>query len=263
MSAVNAGIVYASITGFGTADGARLPGYDLLVQALSGLMSVTGQPDDVPLRAGVAVFDVITGLHAAIGILAALHHRHRDGLDHVQVSLPSALSGTVNQTGAVTAAGIVLTRMGNAHPRHLSPLPTAEGDIVVAVGKDRQFERLAHALSEPSLATDPRLAMATMRSQHRAALRPKLLAARDAREWFVELSAAEVPCAPVLDVAEGIRPGRPARTEPRCHGRYRRGRGRRDPASGELLTHRTPLQPSRAEARGRLGPNPTLATDPT
>src|SRR5216683_2556242 len=114
----HAGIIYASISGFGTRQGASLPGYDLIVQAMSGLMSLTGSPDGPAYRSGISVFDVIAGLHAAIGILAALNHRNHTGEgQHVEVSLyASALSGMVNQTSAYVAGGVIPGRMGNAHP---------------------------------------------------------------------------------------------------------------------------------------------------
>ena len=114
----NPGVVYASISGFGTAGGKELPGYDLIVQAISGLMSLTGDPDGQPYRAGISVFDIMAGLHATIGILAALHSRTTSGRgQHVEVNLlSSALSGLVNQSSAVVAAGEIPFRMGNAHP---------------------------------------------------------------------------------------------------------------------------------------------------
>src|SRR6266702_474968 len=128
----NAGIIYASISGFGTAQGASLPGYDLIVQAMSGLMSLTGSPDGPAYRSGISVFDVIAGLHAAIGILAALNHRNHTGEgQHVEVSwYASALSGMVNQTSAYVAGGVIPTRIGNAHPSLFpyEPLPTADLD---------------------------------------------------------------------------------------------------------------------------------------
>ncbi|HLL79530.1 MAG TPA: CoA transferase, partial [Ktedonobacteraceae bacterium] len=105
---LNPGIIYASISGFGTAEGASLPGYDLIVQAMSGLMSITGAPDGPAYRSGISVFDVITGLHATIGILAALNHRNSTGEgQHVELSLyASALSGMVNQTSAYVSGGV-------------------------------------------------------------------------------------------------------------------------------------------------------------
>ena len=118
MADTNPGVVYASISGFGTKGGAHLPGYDLLIQAMSGLMSLTGSPDGRPHRAGISVFDVMTGMHATIGVLAALNERNESGRgQHVEVNLmSSAPSGLVNHTGACAAAGVVAHRMGNAHP---------------------------------------------------------------------------------------------------------------------------------------------------
>jgi crotonobetainyl-CoA:carnitine CoA-transferase CaiB-like acyl-CoA transferase len=130
VAAVNPGVVYASISGFGSAPGgASLPGYDLIVQAISGFMSLTGDTDGEPYRAGVALFDVMAGLHATIGVLSALNHRHETGHgQHVEVNLlSSALSGLVNQTSAYVAGGVVPFRMGNSHPSLFpyEPLPCA------------------------------------------------------------------------------------------------------------------------------------------
>jgi crotonobetainyl-CoA:carnitine CoA-transferase CaiB-like acyl-CoA transferase len=207
----NPSVVYTSISGFGTAAGAELPGYDLLVQALSGMMSLTGSPDDVPYRSGVAVFDVITGLHAAIGTLAALHHRTLTGEgQHVELNLlSSALSGLVNQTGAFAIAGVVPQRMGNEHPSlyPYAPFPTADGDIVIALGNDALFRTLCVQLGRPELADDPRFARAADRSANRDQLRPLLNAAlspRSAASWAEVLQAARVPSAPILDVRGGI-----------------------------------------------------------
>jgi crotonobetainyl-CoA:carnitine CoA-transferase CaiB-like acyl-CoA transferase len=207
----NPTVVYTSISGFGTAAGAELPGYDLLVQALSGMMSLTGSPDDVPYRSGVAVFDVITGLHAAIGTLAALHHRTVTGEgQHVDLNLlSSALSGLVNQTGAYAIAGVVPQRMGNEHPSlyPYAPFPTADGDIVIALGNDALFRALCVQLGRPELAQDARFSRAADRSEHRDELRPLLIAAlatRSAAAWAEALQAARVPSAPILDVRGGI-----------------------------------------------------------
>ena len=132
ISAANPAVVYASISGFGSGPGgAALPGYDLIVQAISGLMSVTGDPDGEPYRAGVAVFDVISGLHATIGILAALNHRHQTGQgQHVEISLlASAMSGLVNQTSAYVAGGVCRSGWAIAtpacFPTSRCPAPTA------------------------------------------------------------------------------------------------------------------------------------------
>lgn len=206
------GLVYASISGFGTDGGANLPGYDLLAQALSGMMDLTGSADGEPTRAGVAVFDVITGLHAAVGILAALRVRDATGQgDHVEVNLlSSALSGLVNQTAAYVAGGVVPTRMGNEHPSlyPYEPFSTQDKEIVVAVGNDSQFAALCRCIDLPSLAADSRFATNEARNANRTELRVLLtqrLTTRPATEWFELLTSANVPAAPILTVAEGTR----------------------------------------------------------
>ena len=207
----NAEIIYASISGFGTAQGASLPGYDLIVQAMSGLMSLTGDPDGPAYRSGISVFDVMAGLHAAIGILAALNHRnHTGGGQHVEVSLfASALSAMVNQTSAYVAGGVIPTRMGNAHPSLFpyEPLPTADLDLVIAVGNNGQFSKLCEILDLPELPHDPRFANTKDRNRNRDALRPLLverLRTRTANEWFHRLSAAGLPCGPINSIEGGI-----------------------------------------------------------
>ncbi|WP_432825565.1 CaiB/BaiF CoA transferase family protein [Dactylosporangium sp. CA-092794] len=207
----NPAVVYASITGFGTREGADLPGYDLLVQALSGLMSLTGAPEGPGFRSGVAVFDVIAGLHVGLGVLAALRDRDRSGEGQlVEVDLmSSALSGLVNQSATYVMAGVVPMRMGNEHPSlyPYGPMPTADGDLIIAAGNDRQFRTLCGALRRPELADDERFVTVARRNANRAALRPLLeeaLSAHDAQEWFRRLRRAGVPSAPIQDVAQGI-----------------------------------------------------------
>lgn len=224
VAATNPSVVFASITGFGTSGGANLPGYDLLVQAASGLMSLTGGPDTEPFRAGVAVIDVFTGMHACIGILAALNHRQTTGEgQHVEVNLlSSALSGLVNQTGAYVIAGVVPTRMGNEHPSiyPYEPITTGDGEIVLAIGNDRQFRVLCEQLDVPDLVVDPRFARAPDRSRNRLELRPLLeaaLSSNTASEWFDKLSAAGIPCAPIQDVAAGVQLAESIGLEPIIH----------------------------------------------
>src|SRR6266571_283111 len=207
----NAGIIYASISGFGTAQGASLPGYDLIVQAMSGLMSLTGDTDGPAYRSGISVFDVMAGLHATIGILAALNYRNQTGEgQHVEVSLlATALSGMVNTTTAYVAGGVIPTRMGNAHPS-LFPyesLPTADLDLIIAAGNNGQFEKLCEILDLPELPQDPRFANTKDRTRNREELRPLLverLRTKKANEWFRMLSAAGVPCGPINNVEGGI-----------------------------------------------------------
>ena len=211
VSAANPGVVYASISGFGSGAGASLPGYDLIVQAMSGLMSLTGDADGPPYRAGISVFDVMSGLQATIGILAALRHRDRTGTgQHVEVNLLStALSGLVNHASAVVAGGVVPFRMGNSHPSLFpyEPLPTADGDLIITAGNDGQFARLCRVLGVPELVDDPRFAHNQDRTANREQLRPLLverLATRPKLDWFRDLQAAGVACGPINTVDEGI-----------------------------------------------------------
>ena len=211
VSARNPAIVYASISGFGSGGGRSLPGYDLIVQAISGLMSLTGDPDGPPYRAGISVFDVMAGLHATIGVLAALHHRDLTGRgQHVEVSLlSSALSGLVNQSSAVVAGGVVPMRMGNSHPSLFpyDPLPAADKELIITAGNDGQFRRLCEVLGVPELVEDPRFRRNQDRTAHREELRPLLverLRTRPADEWFRELIAAGVPCGPINTVDAGV-----------------------------------------------------------
>jgi crotonobetainyl-CoA:carnitine CoA-transferase CaiB-like acyl-CoA transferase len=205
---LNPRIVYCSVTGFGAGKGADLPGYDLLVQAVGGLMSVTGPEPDRPVKAGVAVVDVLTGLHAAVGILAALRARERSGEGQlVEVNLLGVLlSSLVNQATGYTAAGAVPGIMGNRHPS-IAPyqvFPTVDRPMVVAVGNDRQFAALCHGLGVPHLAADPRFVYNPDRVAHRDALAEAIagqMAARPASAWFAILSPLGVPCGPVNDMA--------------------------------------------------------------
>jgi crotonobetainyl-CoA:carnitine CoA-transferase CaiB-like acyl-CoA transferase len=212
VAAGNPGIVYASISGFGTTEQGRvLPGYDLIVQAMSGLMSLTGAPDTEPFRSGISVFDVMAGMHATIGILAALNDRQASGRgQHVEVNLlSSALSGMVNQTSAYVAGGVVPHRMGNSHPSlyPYEPIPCADGELIITSGNNAQFRKLCEVIGAPGLADDPRFARNEDRTVNRAELRPLLierLATRTKMEWFREIIAAGVPCGPINDVDGGV-----------------------------------------------------------
>ena len=213
VSTDNPGVVYASISGFGSGPGGRdLPGYDLMVQAISGLMSLTGDPGGPPYRAGISVFDVMAGLHATIGVLAALQARTATGRgQHVEVNLlSSALSGLVNQSSAYVAGGVVPTRMGNSHPSLFpyEPLPCADGELIITAGNNGQFRRLVEVLGAPELAEDPRFRGNEDRTAHRDELRPLLverLATRTTMEWFRVITAAGVPCGPINTVDGGVR----------------------------------------------------------
>jgi len=208
---LNPKIIYASISGFGSGGGAELPGYDLMVQAISGLMSLTGDADGPPYRAGISVFDVMAGMHATIGILSALHHRAATGRgQHVEVNLlSSALSGLVNHSSGYVAGGTIPFRMGNAHPSLFpyEPLPTADGELIVIAGNDGQFRKLCQVLDLPDLPSDPRFSRNQDRTANREELRPILverLAKRGKDEWFHDLIAAGVPCAPINTIDGGV-----------------------------------------------------------
>jgi crotonobetainyl-CoA:carnitine CoA-transferase CaiB-like acyl-CoA transferase len=211
VQSVNPAVIYASITGFGTAGGAHLPGYDLIVEAMSGLMSLQGDASGPPYRAGVAIFDVMSGLQTAVGILAALDHRNRTGEgQRVETNLlAAALAGMVNQTGAYALAGVVPHRMGNGHPSLFpyEPLPTADSELIIATGNDAQFRSLCEAIGAPGLSADERFAANACRTANRDQLRPLLaerLRERTAGEWFKVLTAAGVPCGPINSVAGGV-----------------------------------------------------------
>lgn len=207
----NPRIIYCSITGFGAADGAGLPGFDLLVQAAGGLMSITGATPDRPMKTGVAVVDVITGLHALSGILAAVIARGATGPgQRVEVNLLSSLlSGLVNQAGAFVGAGVVPRSLGNAHPS-IAPyevFPTADRPLAVAVGTDRQFAAFATALDAPQWASDSRFLTNAARVAHREALTELVtarLATRTSDQWFAVLTACDVPAAPINSIDEAF-----------------------------------------------------------
>ncbi|MGO3367136.1 CaiB/BaiF CoA transferase family protein [Agrococcus casei] len=209
----NPALVYCSITGFGAKAGADLPGFDLLVQAASGLMSITGEADGEPSKVGVALVDVITGLHAVTAILSAIIERDRGGSgegQHVEVNLlSSALSALVNQASAYVAGGAEPARMGNAHPS-IAPyevVHTADRAMTLAVGTDRQFAALAEAIDMPEIATDARFAENAARVANRTELLPLLegaLAERSAAEWSEVFRARGIPASVINTVSEAF-----------------------------------------------------------
>ncbi|MDI9979619.1 CoA transferase [Rhodococcus sp. IEGM 1307] len=206
---INPDVVYCSVTGFGGEN--NLPGYDLLIQAVGGLMSITGPEPGVPTKVGVAVVDIITGLHAAVGILAALRHRDRTGEgQRVEVNLLSSLlSALANQTSGYVGAGVVPQAMGNRHPS-IAPYEvfrTGDRPLVLAVGNNRQFASLVEVLGVPELADDERYATNTQRVAHREQLVRDItaaLSAGSADEWFEKLTAQGVPCGPLNDIADAV-----------------------------------------------------------
>lgn len=204
-------LVYASVTGFGSGAGAHLPGYDLCVQALSGLMSIQGEPGGDGSRSGFALFDVFAGMYTTVGILAALRDRTRTGLgQHIEVNLMNvAMAAMVNQTMAFAAGDVVPRAMGNEHPSlyPYAPFPTRDRPLVIAVGNDVQFRKLCVELGLGPLADEVRFATNAERNRHRSELRSLIVAAlgaHDADHWFERLNAVGVPCAPINDVAQGV-----------------------------------------------------------
>ena len=252
LRAHNPGLVFCSITGFGREAGAALPGYDLLVQAVGGLMSITGTPGGEPSKVGVALVDVLTGLNAFSGILLALRRRDQTGEgSRVDVDLlGSLLAALTNQASSTLATGRAPARLGNAHPS-IAPYElfrAADRELVVAVGNDRQFAAFAAALGQPALSADPRFATNEARVGNREALRAALeplLAARAAAEWVDALTAARVPAGLVNDVAEAFAFAETLGLAPVVTTTDEAGRASRQPATPIRLdtapaAHRTP-----------------------
>ena len=211
LRAANPRLVTCSLTAFGddAPEAASRPGYDIIVQALSGLMSITGEPDGEPTKAGVALLDVVTGLYATIGILAALQERERTGAGrHVGVSLFDAgVAAMVNQASNFLIGGMVPTAMGSQHP-NIVPYQVFHGSdrpFILAGGNDRIFRRTCEVVGHPEWADDDRFATNQARVMHRdplVALLTEVFATRPADEWLAELEAASVPCAPIRAMDE-------------------------------------------------------------
>ncbi|MBL9124615.1 MAG: CoA transferase [Planctomycetaceae bacterium] len=212
LAALNPRLVSCAISGYGrTGPLADVPGYDLVVQATSGLMSITGEPDGPPLKVGVAITDIITGLYAATSILAGLVARERGAAGKAfDLALADCtLASLVNVVQGALVTGERPRRYGNAHP-HIVPyevFATADGHLVLAVGNDRQFQRFCAAAGESALAADPQYATNAARVAQREKLVARLrtiIAARTTANWLGALAAAEVPHAPVLAVDEAL-----------------------------------------------------------
>lgn len=211
VKAENPNVIYASISGFGTAEGATLPGYDLIVQAASGLMSLTGDPEGVPYRSGVSVFDIMTGMQATVGILAALNHRNQTGQgQHIEVNLMlTALAAMANHSSTYIAGGEIPFRMGNSHPSLFpyEPLPAKDGDIIIVAANNNQFAKLCQVLGLEQLIEDERFSESLDRNVNRAVLREYLVAAlshKSIQEWFKLLTSAGVACGPINTIKEGV-----------------------------------------------------------
>jgi crotonobetainyl-CoA:carnitine CoA-transferase CaiB-like acyl-CoA transferase len=204
------GLITCSLTAFAEeAPGGTRPGYDIIVQALSGLMSVTGEPGGEPVKAGVALLDVIAGLYGAIGILAALHERERTGRGrHVSVALfDASVAAMVNQAANLLIGGMVPRPMGTAHP-NISPYEAfhaADRPFILAAGNDRLFRRTCEVLGHPDWADEERFATNEARVRHREQLVSLLegtFGTGPASRWLDALHAAGVPCAPIRTIDE-------------------------------------------------------------
>lgn len=211
LAKANPRLIYASITGFGqNGPRAHEPGYDAALQGLGGLMSITGEADGPPVKVGVAVIDVLTGLHAAVGILAALQERGRSGLgQHLDVALfDVALASLINQAQSFLVTGVTPKRLGSAHPQ-IAPYGAFEardGWFMLAVGNDAQYRRACNVLGAPGL-THPRYATNAGRVEHRDELLESLrtlFSTRSRSDWLETLGAAGVPATPVNTVAEAF-----------------------------------------------------------
>lgn len=206
------GIVFASASGFGqTGPYARRPAYDMVVQAMGGIMSITGHPDAPPTRVGTSVGDITAGLFTAIGINAALHARATTGTgSRVDVAmLDGQIAILENAIARYAATGEVPGPLGARHPS-ITPFEafeTADGHIIAAAGNDTLFKKLADALDQPDLPADPRFASNDARTENQPALKDILAAAfriRSTDDWLETLGAAGVPCGPINDVAQAL-----------------------------------------------------------
>ena len=211
LRAANPRLVTCSLTAFGddVPEAASRPGYDIIVQALCGLMSVTGEPGGEPVKAGVALLDVVTGLQSAIGILAALAERSRTGLGrHVSVSLfDASVAAMVNQAANTLIGGLAPSALGTAHPNIVpyQAFHASDRSFIIASGNDRLFRRLCEVVGHAEWADDERFATNQARVTNRDTLIPLLsaqLSTRPAAEWLEVLEAASVPCSPIRSMPE-------------------------------------------------------------
>ena len=214
LKALNPRLIYCSITGFGqNGPYAKRAGYDFMIQGLGGLMSLTGKPDGEdgagPTKVGVALTDILTGLYATIGVLAALNAREQSGSgQYIDVALLDVqVACLANQAMNYLATGNAPKRLGNAHPNIVpyQDFPSADGDFILAVGNDAQFRKFCEVAGLPALADDPRFSTNKARVAHRAELIPLLRQAtvfKTTAEWVSLLEAAGVPCGPINDLAQ-------------------------------------------------------------
>lgn len=217
LAALNPGLVYCSVTGFGqTGPWRERPGYDFMVQGMGGMMSITGERDDLPgggpQKAGIPIADLMTGMYATIAVCAALVHRSHDGKgQHLDLALfDSQVAVLANQAANYLATGVSPGRLGNAHPNIVpyQPFRTADGDVIVACGNDNLFRKFCEVAQCQHLAADPRFATNGKRVENRAELTPLLsaiMARRTTRDWVESLEAAGVPNGPINTLEQVFR----------------------------------------------------------
>ena len=260
LSALNPRLVYCSITGFGqTGPYAQRAGYDFLIQGMGGLMSLTGTKDGEPLKVGVALADIMTGLYATIGVQAALLERERSGLgQHVDLALLDVQVATLaNQAMNYLVGGKVPGRSGNAHPNIVpyQAFAAADGHLILAIGNDGQFRRFCEVAGEPAMGTDPRYATNAARLANREELCARiaaLMAARSMDDWIAALEKAGVPCGPINTLDRVFR-------DPHVQARGMVQQVEH-PLAGSIPTVRNPILFSRSRMRLHRAP-PLLGED--
>jgi crotonobetainyl-CoA:carnitine CoA-transferase CaiB-like acyl-CoA transferase len=264
LKALNPGLVYCSITGFGQ-DGpySGYAGYHFMIQGMGGLMSITGEPDEAPgggpLKVGVAVADLFAGMYAAVAVLAALAHRERTGEgQYIDLALLDCqVAMLANQAMNYLVSGTPPRRLGNAHLNIVpyQTLPTRDGHLILAIGNDRQFGRFCELTGRPALAADPRFATNAAQVAHREALIPMIaetMATHSTGEWLALLEPASIPCGPINTLDQVFR-------YPQV---VHRGMtvSLPHPCSGIVPQVASPLRPSRTPVEYRRAP-PALGQD--
>jgi len=255
---INPRLIYCSITGFGQ-DGpyARHPGYDFMIQGMGGLMSITGERDDLPgggpQKAGVAVTDIITGMYATVAILAALQERHNSGLgQHLDIALlDSHVALLANQNSNYFNSGVAPQRAGNAH-QNVVPyqvFAASDGHLIVATGNESQYRAYCRAIGAPELGDDPRFATNRMRLANRellVGLLTEIMRQGKRDDWIAKLEAVGVPCGPINDIAQ-------AQAHPQAQARQLR-RDMPHPAGGVAAVTASPLRLSASPVEYRRAP---------
>ncbi len=255
---INPRLIYCSITGFGQ-DGpyAQRPGYDFMIQGMGGLMSITGERDDLPgggpQKAGVAVTDIVTGMYATVAVLAALQERHNSGLgQHLDIALlDSHVALLANQNSNYFNSGVAPQRAGNAH-QNVVPyqvFAASDGHLIVATGNDSQYRAYCRAIGAPELGDDPRFATNRMRLANRellVGLLTEIMRQGKRDDWIAKLEAVGVPCGPINDIAQ-------AQAHPQAQARQLR-RDMPHPAGGVAAVTASPLRLSASPVEYRRAP---------